>query len=190
MQTICTCDGTGWIHAHYQARLLYQSCMTSCWLSPLPSLHVKTPEASCRSRKGWCWYGVCWWLYPVSVPNPHSICCRPSRTVLSCKKENWCPCCVVHPDQRDDLVDSVLQDPERSLKVLENKNGRGVNLENLKMKAFVWSSIFSGRTYPTQTSLWPLRLTSFISSTKGYSKTTWSSGVPALLERQRDRCAV
>jgi hypothetical protein len=34
-----------------------------------------------------------------------------------------------------------------------------------------------------QISLQPLHLTSFISSTKGCLKTTWSSGVPVFLER-------
>jgi len=46
---------------------------------------------------------------------------HPEQCLVACCKENRCPRCIVHPNQRGDLVDSVLRDPERILKVLERK---------------------------------------------------------------------
>ena len=50
---------------------------------------------------------------------------HPEQCLVACCKENQCPRCAVHPNQRGDLVDSVLRDPEKVLKVLERKRKGG-----------------------------------------------------------------
>lgn len=52
---------------------------------------------------------------------------HPEQCLVSCSKENFCLKCRVDPDKQGEPVDSVFQDPGRTLKILEHKkSGRWV----------------------------------------------------------------
>ena len=89
---------------------LFHLCMSKI-LNPLVNAGKNGVEMVCAD-------GFIRQVYPILTAY---IADHLEQCLVACCKENRCPRCAVHPDQRGELVDSILRDPEKILKVLERK---------------------------------------------------------------------
>jgi len=81
-------------------------------LKPLVDAGIKGVETVCAD-------GFIRRVFPILAAY---ITDHPEQCLVACCKENQCLCCTVHTNQRGELVNSVLQNPENVLKVLECKH--------------------------------------------------------------------